>query len=75
MAEKNPLVQIAGVVGGMSVSVVALVVIFAKEQLWVAAVIVGGLVAMGVLMGVIAACTSARHRPEPPRTKARGSNR
>ncbi len=72
MEEKNPLVQIAGVVGAMSVSVVALVVIFAREQLWVAAVIVGGLVVMGVLMGIIAACMSARRRPEPPGAKARG---
>ncbi len=75
MEEKNPLVQVAGVVGAMSVAIVALVVIFARQQLWVAAVIVGALVAMGVLMGVIAACTSARRRPEPPEGKARGDDR
>jgi len=54
MKEANPLVQIAGVVGGVSVAVVALMCIFAAEQLWAAGVVVSVLAVMGIVLGAMA---------------------
>ena len=54
MKEGNPVVQIAGVVGGVSIPIVALLCIFAPEQLWVAGVVVGVLAVMGIVLGAMA---------------------
>ena len=50
----TPIVKIAGVVGGMSVAIVAIICIFAPRNLWVAPPIVGALAAMGVVLGFFA---------------------
>ena len=52
--EKNPSVKIAGVVGTMSLAIVAVICIFARSSVWVAAPIVGALAAMGVALGYFA---------------------
>jgi len=55
MAEsKSPLVGVAGVVGAMSVAIVAIIAIFAKEHMWVAALVVGALALMGMVMAAFA---------------------
>lgn len=50
----TPIVKIAGVVGGISVAIVAIICIFSPHNLWVAAPIVGILAAMGALLGFFA---------------------
>ncbi|HUW33847.1 MAG TPA: hypothetical protein VM223_19740 [Planctomycetota bacterium] len=45
---------IAGSIGGISIPIVALIAIFAKEQLAIAAWIVGALAVMGVILGAMA---------------------
>jgi len=47
-------VAIAGSIGGISIPIVALIAIFAKEQLAIAAWIVGALAVMGVILGAMA---------------------
>ena len=49
----NSLVGLAGTIGGFSVAIVAIIAIFAKEQLVVAPWIVGALVVMGIFLGMI----------------------
>ena len=49
-----PVVGIAGVVGGVSVTIVALFAVFMKEQIVVAAWIVTALAIMGIALGYIA---------------------
>jgi ABC-type cobalamin transport system permease subunit len=52
---KNPFVGIVGIIAGISVGIVALFVIFAREQVMYAAWIVGALVILGIILGLIAA--------------------
>ena len=47
----TPIVKIAGIVGGMSVAIVAIICIFAPHNLGLAPLIVGALAAMGVMLG------------------------
>jgi uncharacterized membrane protein len=49
---ENPMVAIAAVIGGISVAIVALFVIFAKEQLEHAPLVIGALAVMGIFMGL-----------------------
>jgi hypothetical protein len=50
----NPFMGIAGAVGGVSLCIVTVIAIFAREQLWVAAWIVAALALMGVGLGFFA---------------------
>ena len=50
----NPFVGIAGVIGGISLSIVVIVAVLAKDQLWVAAWIVAMLALMGIGLGFFA---------------------
>jgi len=56
MAEQksNPAVAIAGVIGGISLSIVVVILVFSREQLPVAAWIVGALAVMGIGLGFFA---------------------
>ncbi len=51
MRSDNPFVGIARVVGAFSFLIVTLVVIFASEQAWVIAPVIGALALMGVVLG------------------------
>ncbi|MDO8587193.1 MAG: hypothetical protein Q7T82_09150 [Armatimonadota bacterium] len=53
--QPNPFVGMAATIGGISVAVVAIIAIFAKEQLAIAAWVVGALALMGVFLGAMAA--------------------
>ena len=50
----NPFVAIAGIIGGISVAIVFIFVLFAKDQLMVAPWIVGVLAVMGAILGATA---------------------
>ena len=50
----NPLVSIAGIVGGISVAIVVVIGIFSREHMWAAAPTVGALATMGILLGLFA---------------------
>jgi len=50
----NPVVGIASVIGGISLCIVVVIVIFAKDQLSVAAWIVAVLAIMGIGLGYFA---------------------
>jgi len=50
----NPVVGIASVIGGISLCIVVVIVIFAKDQLSVAAWIVAVLAIMGIGLGFFA---------------------
>ena len=50
----NPFVGIAATIGGICVAIVAILAIFAKEQIVVIPWIVGVLAIMGVFLGVMA---------------------
>ena len=52
--EKNPVVAIAGVCGGVMIPIVVLVGIFAKENIWVLAPIAGAMAVMGIFLGYFA---------------------
>ena len=56
MAEQkgNPVVGIASVIGGISLCIVAVIAIFAKDQLSVAPWIVAALAIMGIGLGFFA---------------------
>ena len=54
MAERNPVVGIASVIGGISLCIVAVITIFAKDQLSVAPWIVAALAIMGIALGFFA---------------------
>jgi len=50
----NPFVAIAGIVGGISVAIVAVIALFAKDQLMLAPWVVGVLALMGAILGAMA---------------------
>lgn len=52
--KSNPAVAIAGVIGGISLSIVAVILVFSREQLAIAAWIVGALAVMGIGLGFFA---------------------
>jgi len=52
--DKNPFVGIAGVLGGISVAIVAIVVTIANNQAWILAPIIGALAVMGIFLGFAA---------------------
>jgi hypothetical protein len=52
--KRNPVVGIASVLGGISLSIVAVIAVLAKDQLWVAAWIVAALAVMGIGLGFFA---------------------
>ena len=54
MYQTNPLVGIAGTIGGISIAIVTILAIFAKDQLYVAAWVVGALAIMGAVLGLVA---------------------
>jgi hypothetical protein len=56
MAEQkgNPVVGIVSVIGGISLCIVAVIAIFAKDQLSVAPWIVAALAIMGIVLGFFA---------------------
>jgi Zn-dependent protease len=56
MAEQkpNPAVSIAGVIGGISLCIVGVILVFAKDQLSIAAWIVAALAVMGLGLGFFA---------------------
>ncbi len=66
MAQKNEMVQIAGTVGGISVAIVAVIVVFAKQHVWVAVPVVGALALMGIVLGAMAARKPPQGDPPPP---------
>ena len=49
--EKNPIVAIAAVCGGIMIPIIAVVLIFAKEQAWVLTPIVISITVMGIFLG------------------------
>ena len=63
MAEQkhNPFVGIASVIGGISVGIVVVIAIFAKDQLSVAPWIVAALAIMGIGLGF---CASKVSKPQ-----------
>jgi len=52
--KRNPVVGIASVIGGISLCIVLVISIFAKDQLSVAAWIVAALAVMGIVLGFFA---------------------
>ena len=52
--EKNPIVAVAAVCGGIMVPIVAVVLIFASEQAWVLAPIAIAIAVMGIFLGYFA---------------------
>ena len=52
--KSKPLVSIVGAVGVASIAIVLTISIFSRENVWVAAPIVGVLAAMGVILGFFA---------------------
>ena len=58
--KSHPAVGIAGVIGGISLCIVTVIAIFARNQLFVAAWIVGPLALMGIGLGYFASKTSKR---------------
>jgi len=52
--EKNPIVAIAAVCGGVMIPIAAVVLIFAKEQAWVLTLIAIAIAVMGVFLGYFA---------------------
>jgi Zn-dependent protease len=60
MAEQkgNPIVSIASVIGGISVAIVAVIAVLAKDQLSVAPWIVAALAIMGIVLGFFASKAS-----------------
>jgi hypothetical protein len=52
--KKNPVVGIAAVIGAISLCIVLVIAIFAKDQLSVAAWIVAALAVMGIALGFFA---------------------
>ena len=50
----SPFVGIAGTIGGVSLVVVTILAVLAKEQLMVAAWVVGALVVLGIFLGFAA---------------------
>ena len=50
----NPFVGIAAVIGGISIPIVAIIALFAKDQLMVAPWVIGVLAVMGVILGFMA---------------------
>ena len=56
--KSNPVVGIASVIGGISLCIVAVVAVLAKDQLVIAAWIVGALAVMGIGLGFFASKSS-----------------
>ncbi len=54
----NPVVGIASVIGGISLCIVAVIAIFAKDQLSVAPWIIAPLAIMGIVLGFFASKVS-----------------
>ncbi len=52
--EKDPVISIAAVCGGVLIPIVAVVLIFAREQAWVLALIAGAIAVMGIFLGYFA---------------------
>jgi len=52
--EKNTIVSIAGVCGGIMIPIIAVVLIFAKEQAWILAPITMAIAVMGIFLGYFA---------------------
>ncbi len=50
----NPFVAIAGVIGGISVAIVAITAIFANQHFAVVPWLIGALAAMGIFLGFMA---------------------
>lgn len=49
--EKNPMVDLAGTLGGIFLVIVIMVLIFASHQAWILAPIVGAFAIMGIFLG------------------------
>ena len=52
--EKNHFVEISASTGGIILGALALILIFAKDQAWVAVPVSGFLVILGIVMGYLA---------------------
>jgi hypothetical protein len=52
--EKNPLVGIAGVIGIMLVAITLFLALFAKEYVWVLAIVAPCMAFLGVMLGYFA---------------------
>ncbi len=50
----NPVVGIASVIGGISLCIVAVIAILAKEELWVVPWVAAALAIMGIVLGSFA---------------------
>jgi len=50
----SPFVGIAGTIAGISMIIVVILAVFAKEQLMVAAYVVGALAVLGIFLGFAA---------------------
>ena len=54
-SQTHPVVAIAGIIGGISLAIVVMIAVLARDQLWVAAWIVAALAVMGIGLGYFAA--------------------
>ena len=52
--EKNPIVSIAAVCGGVIIPIAAVVLIFAKQEAWILAPIAMAIAIMGIFLGYFA---------------------
>lgn len=52
--DKNPLVGIAGVIGIMLVAITLFLALFAREEVWVIAIVAPCLAFMGIMLGYYA---------------------
>jgi hypothetical protein len=53
-SEKNPIVAIAAVCGGVMIPIAAVVLIFARERAWVLMPIAVAIAVMGIFLGYFA---------------------
>lgn len=52
--DKNPMAGIAGVIGGTTIAMIALVLIFSPVNAWVIAPIVASMAVLGIFLGYFA---------------------
>ena len=63
----DPLVSIVGTVAGVSVAIVAILALFAKDHLWpVSAAIVAALAALGMVASLLSVFGRGKGRPGGP---------
>ena len=54
MAHKDPFVGIAGTCGGIMIPLIAIILIFAKDEAWVIVPVAASMAVMGIFLGYFA---------------------